>query len=997
MDIKEITKLAEQLKKLQDTPFEENGIEKLKRFSQEVVEISNDLDKSLKEANQILGNYFNDRKKIFEDLNNIQEEYNQKLREIEKLEEKHKYKSSKEWKEKEDIEKYEKLIGETKKYEKVLNKVGSAAQKYLQAAIQEQEILNKRIVEGTTNLDDFGEKIEQRTRALRKGFNEIKDGARAIGTNFKNLIEPWVELDASAMDFAKTIGMSQKTAEKYRKDTIKFITDNNIGSLYNKSSQELIQLQKKYSDVLGRNVKLSSEQTKDMLAIEAFLGEDAMADIANNLENFGLGMSDTANFVKKTYDNATKYGISASKLTNTVRENIKMAQDYSFKNGLDGLTSMAKKAIQLKTELSLVNGFLEKTSTVEGAITTGANLQVLGGTYAMGSDPLSMMYESLNDMEGLFDRAVNMAKGKVFYNEKTKNFEMANMDRYMMKQAATQMGIDPSKLIDVAFRNASLSKIESQVKLNKNIAGDKDLVDMVKNLATWDNGEAVIDINGKKKNVKDITSADKAQLEAMQLTDSQNLQSMAIDLRSLKAMGEGMVKESKDKQAEAMEPIADSLKNFIGQNQQLVNALTTIMAWGSMIASLGGILAGVWATALGVRRLGPGLSNLTRGLGRGNSVGGTGGFSKGTPKTFLGKNGKEYMNIGNGQYKRISDGRVISGSAAKGLAKSDPALAAAGNVAKTGKLAKFAKFGGSAAGGALLGGALAGAISLGTDMASGEYAKDKQKSWIDAGGASAGAAAGAALGSLIPIPVVGTLIGGAIGGLIGGLGADWITGTQKQDRLKERERIARNHPDLAEFFIGETALQGNYSIDDLNTIKDALSDRRFLKSEVSGSLLDKIKANDDLSLIESKGVVTDIFGSGGFVYGKSHEKGGVNAELEGGEYVVNKNSTAKNLPLLEKINNSDYNFASKQPLGEQMKVHETAAASMAHNNVNVSPISINLSGTIKLDTGKNQVDISKELLNNPQLISSLTNMISKQLNILDNGSYNKGKYLQKFS
>ena len=34
-----------------------------------------------------------------------------------------------------------------------------------------------------------------------------------------------------------------------------------------------------------------------------------------------------------------------------------MAQNYTFKNGLDGLTSMAKKAMQLKTDVSLVNGF----------------------------------------------------------------------------------------------------------------------------------------------------------------------------------------------------------------------------------------------------------------------------------------------------------------------------------------------------------------------------------------------------------------------------------------------------------------------------------------------------------------------------------------------------------------------------------------------------------------------------------------------------------------
>ena len=149
-------------------------------------------------------------------------------------------------------------------------------------------------------------------------------------------------------------------------------------------------------------------------------------------------------------------------------------------------------------------------------------------------------------MEGLFDRAVNMAKGKVFYDNKSGNFEMGAMDRYMMKQAATVMGIDPSKLIDVAFREASLGKIEEQAKLNSNIAGDVEMMNLVKNLATWDKGNAVIDINGKATNVKDLTGADKEKLEAMQRTDSQNLQEMAINLRSLKEMEEGTKKEKQN-------------------------------------------------------------------------------------------------------------------------------------------------------------------------------------------------------------------------------------------------------------------------------------------------------------------------------------------------------------------------------------------------------------------------------------------------------------------
>jgi hypothetical protein len=89
---------------------------------------------------------------------------------------------------------------------------------------------------------------------------------------------------------------------------------------------------------------------------------------------------------------------------------------------------------------------------------------------------------------------------------------MGAMDRYMMKQAATAMGVDPQKMIDVAFRKASLDKIEGQITSNSKISDDKDMVELVKNLATWDNGQAVVNIDGKDKAVSALTKDDKTKL-----------------------------------------------------------------------------------------------------------------------------------------------------------------------------------------------------------------------------------------------------------------------------------------------------------------------------------------------------------------------------------------------------------------------------------------------------------------------------------------------------
>ena len=938
--------------KTQESIFKETSKDRLNNLKEDVEEIHKTMEKIKVDSKG--ANIHFDMNDPLKTLKNIEKR-------IDNLKKKKKESSLTE----EEEKKLKKL---TDAYEKLYD----VAPKFYQSSIKYQEELNERQLEGITVLDDWNEKLEQRTKAVRRGFNEIKTGSKQTFDAIKGMLEPWSKAQAEALSYARTMGMSQKTADAYLKKTTDWASKNQIGVLFNKTTDELINMQSKFSETLGRNVQLTGEQKKDMLAMEKFLGEDGMMDIANNLENFGLGLSDSAEFVKKTLDDATKSGISSSKLTKTIRENIKMAQNYTFKNGLEGLKSMAKKAIELKTDMSLINSLAEKTSTVEGAITTGANLQVLGGSYAMGSDPLSMMYESLNDMNGLFDRAVNMAKGKVFYNEQSGNFEMGAMDRYMMKQAATAMGIDPSKLIDVAYRQASLDKIESQAKANSKISNDEDMMNLIKNLATWDNGEAVVDINGKRTKVSDLTAEDKKKLESMQNTDSQNLQDMAVSLRGIKDMMDGTIKEKQNEQAELMSGIGQGLTDFMRSNTGLLDSIAKIGAWGATLSDISTGVYGIWTTMIGTARLGRGTGNVFSGKPR-NTVGNVKG-----PKSKTGAKGGMNTTSGMGSAKGSLKG---GNSFGKGLLK--------GGMKGAGKIA----------GGAALGGVLAGGVSLASDMISGEFNKDKEKSLINAGGSAIGGGIGAAIGSVIP--GVGTLIGGMIGSQLGELAAGGITAIQKSNRAKEREKIAANNPNLAHFFIGNDALVGNYSIDDLNAIKDALSDSKISEGELSESLMSKISANNDISRLKSNGAtITASYGSGGYIQGNSHKNGGVDIEAEGGEYIIIKKATKENLPILEGINNGNLKMIAKEPLGKQMKVAEgmsNISTGVTNTKVEIPPVSINLSGTIKLDTGNKQVDITNELIKNPILINKLTDMISKQLNILDNGAYNKGKFKQKFS
>lgn len=994
-----LRELINENNRLTNTPFDMTSLDRLKELSAKVADLGQTFEKSFSNAGAVFSDLFTDKSKIIEDIAAASAKLAQELKRVQKAKEKisaleDELEEALDRGDKKEIAnikrriKYqEKIVDKYEEQKEVLDDLQKDSEKYYRKANEEQKELNKRIVEGTTSLDDFGERMEQRTRALRKGVDEIIKGGKKIYESVTKTLEPWTKANDAAMTYARNMGMSQKTADAYMAKTVSWAAKNNIGILFNKSTEELIKMQGKYSEVLGRNVQLTSEQKMDMLAMEKFLGEDGMMDIANNLENFGLGMSDSAEFVHKTMSEATKSGIAASKLTKTIRENIKMAQNYTFKNGLDGLTSMAKKAVELKTDMSLVNSFLEKVSTVEGAITTGAHLQVLGGNYAMGSDPLSMMYESLNDTEGLFDRAVNMANGKVFYNQQTGNFEMGAMDRYMMKQAATVMGIDPAKLIDVAFRKASLNKIEGQAMANSNIANDEEMISLIKNVATWNDGRAVVNIDGKDKDVSDLTKADKEKLEAMQRTDSQNLQEMAISLRSLQDIFSGEEKEVANEQASAVHTMAQGMTNMLRNSTKMLDTVAKIGAWGNIIKGALGVIGGIWMTVNGILRSMNGVGNLMRGGGNGTDID-VGRRGVGRNRGFIGR-GKQLFRVGKSHgFKGITR---MGKTAVRGIGRN--ITSGFGRTAVNGAGKVLA--GGA---GAAVGGVAGAAISLGTDIITGDFKKDTGASIGRAVGTGVGAAIGGIFGP------VGAMIGGFIGGAVTGAVQD----AQKKNREKIRGEIAskleESSPDVAKLFVGDNALQGNYNKRQLEELEKALADNVINEGELSKSTLRKARANGDMTRMEEHGVRVVAMAGGGYLNGKRHREGGMpivgsNIEVEGGEFVVNRKDTQKLRPYLERMNKGDYSMIAREPLGQQLRVrrHRFNSADMPHNSkITIDPVSINLSGTIKLESNGKQVDISNELLNNPVFINKLTELISKQINIIENSAYNKNTFKQKF-
>ena len=139
--------------------------------------------------------------------------------------------------------------------------------------------------------------------------------------------------------------------------------------------------------------------------------------------------------------------------------------------------------------------------------------------------------------------------------------------------------------------------------------------------------------------------------------------------------------------------------------------------------------------------------------------------------------------------------------------------------------------------------------------------------------------------------------------------------------------------------------------------------------------------------------------NGGMLNGPSHAQGGMpilgsNIEVEGGEFVVNKRSAKKYQNTLNAINsmgNGGIIKPRKMETGGSIIINQTGGKlggqSFGVDKITVDPINVNVSGSIKLEGANGQkAELTADLLKNPQFISEITKLITKQMNINIHGA-----------
>lgn len=286
-------------------------------------------------------------------------------------------------------------------------------------------------------------------------------------------------------DYARTYGGGKYGKQQFMRQSAAFRNSQPIK--YGYTAEDYYNGAVNFSEGTGREVyRQTNANIKSAIDMKRMGIE---GDTLGMFDTFGRSLQSTDEYFSKLYGKAGSKGLSFKKMTDAIKSNLKMAQTYTFSKGVDGLQKMAETSTRLKYNMSEVSKFAEKVNTVEGAIKTAANLSVLGGDFAQFSNPMGLLYESLNDMEGLNDRMVKMFSDKAYFDKDKGQIEISSFDRRQMRSAAEAMGVDPNEMMNIAMNKARENIVEKA-------AGGKyseDTLDYIRNLAQINkNGQAYI-------------------------------------------------------------------------------------------------------------------------------------------------------------------------------------------------------------------------------------------------------------------------------------------------------------------------------------------------------------------------------------------------------------------------------------------------------------------------------------------------------------------------
>lgn len=334
-------------------------------------------------------------------------------------------------------------------------------------------------------------------------------------------------------DINESIGIAGDLSKSLRDD---IVDSTAAGIRFGYGMNNVRDMIKKIMEESGRFNLVSQKTIESTFATSrAFIGDlRDMGEAISQFEKIGVGASSASVAIEKAGKGSLELGLSGKKTTQDLRTNIEKLNEFGFKNGIQGLAEMSRRATEFRINMSEAFKIAENVMDPDKAIELSANLQVLGGAIGDFNDPLKLMYMATNNVEGLQDALIEAAGSLATYNSEQGRFEISGVNLRRAREMAKTLGIDYKELTRTAI--ASQERLAASTALmGKGLNLKPEDQEFLTNLSRMEGGKMIIDVPEslqKKLGIdtqgKSIENLEKTTIEAL-LQNREQFRKMSVE------------------------------------------------------------------------------------------------------------------------------------------------------------------------------------------------------------------------------------------------------------------------------------------------------------------------------------------------------------------------------------------------------------------------------------------------------------------------------------
>lgn len=334
---------------------------------------------------------------------------------------------------------------------------------------------------------------------------------------FKTFVEPWDKLYNNTVNFVLGVNKAGKlfsatigfTSDAFANTMIQMTQKNlvngqTLARVFGKEAEKIPEYMDAYITTSGRAVGMSVKDIGNIMATGRLFGMSGQesSQLYGSMNVFNTSISSASDSMGVMYHQITRMGLSTKKFGKDLVQNLKLAQRYNFKGGVDNMMKLTKWAQQTRFNLNSAASFADSIldGTLSEALETSARLQVLGGAAAIYSDPLGMLYDAGANVGDLARRQAAMFSDLTgTFNAKTGETEFSWYENKMIRERAKAAGLDVEDVFN------QIRQTNKQGVIDKLLGGmDEEDRIAIGNRATYNKKKSRWEVTDIYGNVHDI-------------------------------------------------------------------------------------------------------------------------------------------------------------------------------------------------------------------------------------------------------------------------------------------------------------------------------------------------------------------------------------------------------------------------------------------------------------------------------------------------------------